>query len=129
MEWRTYVSTQKIPHWVEPLQLLLDFQAAFRRCRQLLKRMGEAAGVGIEPDSQTSLVDATEGLAGVISAGVPGAGGVDAVFAITLSESSRRNVETLWAGWSGSGGTRVCPLLLRADIGARAGVRVESLEY
>ena len=37
--------------------------------------MGDMAGVGIEPDSQTALVDATiDNIPGVLCAGVPGAG-------------------------------------------------------
>jgi phosphomevalonate kinase len=125
--------------------MLLDLKAVFAQCRKLLKRMGDCAGVGIEPDSQTALVDATEAVLGVVAAGVPGAGGVDAVFAITLSEVSRGQVELLWADWGAAASkgkgkeqqqqqqqlqqTRVCPLLLRADVGALAGVRTEKLAY
>ena len=140
-EWSAYASTKTIPHWVEPLLMLLDLKAVFAQCRKLLKRMGDCAGVGIEPDSQTALVDATEAVLGVVAAGVPGAGGVDAVFAITLSEVSRGQVELLWADWGAAASkgkgkeqqqlqqTRVCPLLLRADVGALAGVRTEKLAY
>ena len=62
---------------------LLQLRELFQTSRRLLKRMGELAGVGIEPDEQTLLCDATAELPGVLSAGVPGAGGVDAVYAIT----------------------------------------------
>ena len=51
---------------------------------QLCSDMGVAAGVPLEPTSQTALVDsilATDP-AQVVAAGVPGAGGFDAVFAI-----------------------------------------------
>lgn len=41
----------------------------------------------IEPESQTKLLDATMNLEGVLLAGVPGAGGFDAVFAVTLGDS------------------------------------------
>lgn len=37
----------------------------FNRARQLLKKMGDLAGVGIEPDEQTELIDATELLPGI----------------------------------------------------------------
>lgn len=40
------------------------------------------AGVSIEPDSQTRIADITATLPGVLAAGVPGAGGLDAIFAI-----------------------------------------------
>lgn len=137
-EWSSYASTKTIPHWVEPLTLLLSIKSAFSRARSLLKRMGQAAGVDIEPDCQTMLVDATEKLPGVLAAGVPGAGGVDAIFAITISEVSRSEVELMWASWAGEGladreepGGRsmVCPLMLRADVGLRAGVRAEEMVY
>lgn len=123
--WEEYVSKKTIPHWMEHLQALLELKGVLGQCRKLLKRMGDRAGVGIEPDSQTALANATEGIAGVVAAGVPGAGGVDAVFAITLSAASRDLVEQLWAGWS-EGGSQVCPLMLRADVGQLAGVRAES---
>ena len=48
----------------------------------MLKEMGNKAGVDIEPDQQTILADATSALPGVVSAGVPGAGGYDALYAI-----------------------------------------------
>ena len=140
-QWEDYVKTRKIAHWVEPLQLLLSVKKTFKQCRTLLKSMGDQAGVGIEPDSQTALVDATEKLPGVVGAGVPGAGGVDAVFAITLSELGRNQVENMWCSWGARDltnlvnsaaqeqRTTVCPLVLRADVGARAGVRPEALTY
>jgi phosphomevalonate kinase len=49
-----------------------------------LKKIGQEAGVEIEPDDQTELCDATQSLNGVICAGVPGAGGADALFALVL---------------------------------------------
>jgi phosphomevalonate kinase len=70
------------------IQLLLSLKAKFKKSRQLLKRMGECSGQGIEPDEQTSLADDTEALAGVLCAGVPGAGGVDAIFSITPPSSA-----------------------------------------
>ena len=44
--------------------------------------------IQIEPESQTRLLDATMNLEGVLLAGVPGAGGYDAVFAVTLGGSN-----------------------------------------
>ena len=38
----------------------------FNKARQLLKKMGDLAGVGIEPDEQTELIDATELLPGYL---------------------------------------------------------------
>jgi phosphomevalonate kinase len=43
------------------------------------------------------LLDATMEMKGVLFAGVPGAGGYDAVFAITLGEAARALVEEQWS--------------------------------
>lgn len=89
------------------------------------------AGVPIEPPVQTKLVDATSALPGVLCAGVPGAGGVDAVFAIVVHPDAEEGVRDLWASWSvggavaeGEGGEDVvCPLLLTASKGgAQSGI-------
>jgi phosphomevalonate kinase len=70
----------------------------FLAARALLKRMGEHSDVPIEPDLQTELLDATMRLPGVIAAGVPGAGGYDAVFAICFAGAAART-EKLWLSW------------------------------
>ncbi len=51
--------------------------------------MGEGAGVPIEPPEQTKLSDATLELEGVAMAGVPGAGGYDAVIIRNLRNSNK----------------------------------------
>jgi hypothetical protein len=45
-----------------------------RQAQDLLRGMGEGAGVPILPDSQAELAQATAALPGVLAAGVPGAG-------------------------------------------------------
>lgn len=86
----------------------------------------------IEPPVQTKLVDATSALPGVLCAGVPGAGGVDAVFAIVIHTDAEAGVRDLWASWlvgdtnseSEEGrdtGAVVCPLLLTASEGGIEG--------
>ena len=100
----------------------------FTKARSLLKRMGECAGVGIEPDEQTRLANATEAVPGVLCAGVPGAGGVDAIFCLVLTPAAREKVESLWSTWRDVNGapTVVCPLMLQADSGSvPLGTRVE----
>lgn len=62
----------------------------------------------IEPESQTQLLDSTMNMEGVLLAGVPGAGGFDAVFAITLGSSS----ENVIKAWTSS---NVLALLIRED--------------
>lgn len=98
------------------------------------------AGVSIEPPIQTRLVDATCSLPGLLCAGVPGAGGVDAVFAIVVHADAEEGVRQLWASWQiggegvqeaevvpandglGAGGAgHVCPLLLTASEGGLEG--------
>lgn len=70
----------------------------------------------IEPESQTRLLDVTMDTEGVLLAGVPGAGGFDAVFAITLGDSSTKLTKT----WSSH---NVLALLVREDP---RGVSLES---
>lgn len=59
-------------------------------CLRPCRSMGEAAGVPLEPPPQTALVDSLLSASDrVLAAGVPGAGGYDAVFAICRGSSSR----------------------------------------
>lgn len=134
---------------------LAALSRAFARARALLAAMGSAAGVPIEPPTQTALADATLRVPGVVAAGVPGAGGFDALFAVVLDPESvsvsvgcsgngggcssghagdstaatsavRCAVEGLWAAWPGGGLT---PLQLRAGAArgeAGAGVLREA---
>ena len=108
---------------VKIIDKLLGLKKHFSIARQALKQIGEEAGVEIEPDQQTSLVNATEDLPGVLAAGVPGAGGVDAVFAITTSDIGRKRIEALWSSYTDNDSV-VCPLLLRsADL--HSGIKLE----
>ena len=89
------------------LALLAD---AFALSRRLLREMGEAAGVPVEPPAQTSLADDTLREAGVVAAGVPGAGGFDALFAVIVDVGGVRGaVEARWLG-RGGGGLTPLPL-------------------
>jgi phosphomevalonate kinase len=90
--------------------------------------MGRSAGTDIEPDQQTLLANATADLPGVLCSGVPGAGGVDAIYALVLSSDARRVVERMWSTWGSDQGVgcRVCPLMLSVDQGTKAGVQLES---
>ncbi|XP_052113869.1 phosphomevalonate kinase ERG8-like [Arachis duranensis] len=72
----------------------------------------------IEPESQTKLLDATLNLEGVLLAGVPGAGGFDAVFAVTLGDSSS-NVTKIWSSLN------VLALLVKENP---CGVSLESVD-
>ncbi|XP_042488317.1 phosphomevalonate kinase, peroxisomal-like isoform X2 [Macadamia integrifolia] len=87
---------------------LLRARDAVLDIRLHMRQMGEAAGVPIEPKSQTQLLDTTMNMEGVLLAGVPGAGGFDAIFAVTLGDSSRF-VTKLWTSLG------VLSLLVRED--------------
>eukprot|EP01038_Epipyxis_sp_PR26KG_P014475 gene14475-19431_t len=98
------------------IKQLIHLRNHFKKARKLLKTIGIYAKVDIEPDSQTLLVDATEDVKGVLAAGVPGAGGNDAIFALILSDNARESVENAWQEWSLSNKKIVvCPLMLTAE--------------
>ncbi|KAK9275077.1 hypothetical protein L1049_022336 [Liquidambar formosana] len=106
-------SQKWMEHATEPSQqgvikALLGARDAMLGIRCHMRQMGEAAGIPIEPESQTRLLDATMDMEGVLLAGVPGAGGFDAVFAVTLGDSSS-NVIKAWSSHN------VLALLVRED--------------
>ncbi|ETV68572.1 phosphomevalonate kinase [Aphanomyces astaci] len=91
--------------------LLTSLRTTFQGIRALLRNMGELAQVGIEPTDQTALIDATMAVPGVLFAGVPGAGGNDAIFAIVLHVDVLDAVEAFWSTWTA---TSVSALLVDA---------------
>ncbi|KAL7479030.1 hypothetical protein ACHAW6_004776 [Cyclotella cf. meneghiniana] len=119
---------------------LLDLRMALLEARQNLKGMGNASGVPIEPDTQTELADATMKLPGVVAAGVPGAGGYDALFVIYVkgvetagggSDQVRDAIGNLWREFSSSDSkTVVCPLTARAGgHGPEDGLCIMELDW
>ncbi|CAL5432164.1 unnamed protein product [Camellia sinensis] len=103
-----WVERTSEPSEVEIVKALLGARDTMLQIRCHMRLMGEAAGIPIEPESQTELLDATMNMEGVLLAGVPGAGGFDAVFAVTLGNSSS-NVAKAW------GSLNVLALLVRED--------------
>ncbi|KAL8138791.1 hypothetical protein V2J09_004792 [Rumex salicifolius] len=95
---------------------LIGARKAMLEIRSLMRQMGDAAGIPIEPNSQTQLLDTTMAMEGVLLAGVPGAGGFDAVFAVTLGDSGDK-VTKEWSSHD------VLALLVREDP---EGVRLEN---
>ncbi|KAI8854932.1 hypothetical protein BC829DRAFT_378842 [Chytridium lagenaria] len=94
----------------------------FAQIRHLLRDMSTKANTPVEPIEQTTLLDACTAIPGVIMAGVPGAGGYDAIFVIYIDHnnvSPRSQIEQVWSGW-----TRmlVGPLLAGEDF---VGITVE----
>ncbi|CAI5711711.1 unnamed protein product [Hyaloperonospora brassicae] len=115
---------------------LTRVSVAYAGLRQLMREMGISAGVAIEPPEQTAILDATLAIPGVLLAGVPGAGGYDAICVLVLHESVLQAVEDLWVRWPKTHpDSIICPLLCDVDRGltsslrARSGLRVHAVEY
>jgi phosphomevalonate kinase len=104
-KWTEVASNQQQELIVRSLVVARD---AFLEIRLHMREMGMAAGVPIEPEPQTQLLDATMNMDGVLLAGVPGAGGFDAVFSVTLGDASNAVANA----WSSAG---ILPLLVRED--------------
>ncbi|XP_055820986.1 phosphomevalonate kinase, peroxisomal isoform X2 [Solanum dulcamara] len=96
------------PTQAEIVKELLGARDAMLRIRYQMRKMGEAAGIPIEPELQSQLLDATMNMEGVLLAGIPGAGGFDAVFAVSLGTSSK-NVTQAWSSLN------VLAMLVRED--------------
>lgn len=107
-----------------------SLRACFRSIRKNIRAMGEKSGVPIEPPAQTKLLDACEGIPGVVGGTVPGAGGYDAI--ALLIEDKQATVDGLlglFKGWEFKGevegGGKVSMLGVREEM---EGVRVEDFK-
>lgn len=114
---RRWMEQASEPSGQEVVKALLGAKDAMLGIRCHMREMGEGAGIPIEPESQTRLLDATMNMEGVLLAGVPGAGGFDAVFAVTLGSTSTSSVTKAWSSLN------VLALLVREDP---RGVSLES---
>ncbi|KXS20723.1 ribosomal protein S5 domain 2-like protein [Gonapodya prolifera JEL478] len=94
-DWLATAKTATVPN--ESLNAFASLCASHRQIRILLRRLSVLVGVPIEPPEQTRLLDAMSQVPGVVMCGVPGAGGYDAVFAVTLGR--REEVELVWINW------------------------------
>lgn len=104
----------------EMVSLVTDFN----HVRSLLQKMSELSQVPIEPKEQTKLLDKCIEVPGVAMAGVPGAGGYDAIFCIVLSNESKHGVRKVWESWKE---LSVGPLLSQADSNGVTSVTLESV--
>lgn len=91
-----------------------------QQIRNLMRRMGDLAGVEIEPEQQTHLLDQSIEQAGVVGGGVPGAGGYDAIWLLVCSppglpyeQQPLRRVESVWSNF---GESNVTPLLAQESV-------------
>ncbi|KAG2368319.1 hypothetical protein BDR07DRAFT_1457325 [Suillus spraguei] len=103
---------------------------AQERIRNLMRRMGDLAGVEIEPKQQTHLLDQSIEQAGVVGGGVPGAGGYDAIWLLICNppnlpdeQQPLRRVESVWSTFDES---NVTPLLAQESVAK--GARVVQLD-
>lgn len=98
------------------IRLALNVYTCFQAIRRSMKAMGNSAGISIEPDAQTALLDECLTVPGVLMAGVPGgilskmmnmtnpdslivcnvAGGYDAIFCILAGEGAREKLLAVW---------------------------------
>ncbi|QHO56980.1 putative phosphomevalonate kinase [Arachis hypogaea] len=118
VDFNSWIEQASEPNKEAVIKALLGAKEAMLGIRYHMCLMGEAAGVPIEPESQTKLLDAALNLEGVLLAGVLGAGGFDAVFAVTLGDSSS-NVTKTWSSLN------VLALLVKKDP---CGVSLESAD-
>lgn len=103
-----------------------ELPAALKASRELVKQMGVASGVPIEPDSQTLLIDALGAVEGVYGGVVPGAGGFDAVAVLVRDdEETTKRLENFLEGWSKGKDAKVKLLSVRGEL---EGVRPEKLD-
>lgn len=71
------------------------FRTAFDRARELTKELGMLSNVGIEPDECTALIGESKAN-GAFAAKLPGAGGKDAIAALTLSQGDLARLRKFW---------------------------------
>ncbi|OWT36152.1 phosphomevalonate kinase [Cryptococcus neoformans Bt1] len=104
------------------LHLLHRLALSLSSIRALLREMSDLSGVPIEPKEQTRLLDACGQVKGVVGGGVPGAGGYDALYLLTVDHPTPlAGVDKLWADWTEMD---VCPLSAKQSDG---GIRQEEV--
>ncbi|KAF4429975.1 Phosphomevalonate kinase [Fusarium acutatum] len=94
--------------------------------REMIRQMGSASDVPIEPESQTELLDALSTVEGVYGGVVPGAGGYDALALLMKDdEETKQRVEEFLDKWAKEKGTKVKLLGVKGEM---EGVRSETLD-
>lgn len=71
------------------------FREAFDKGRLLTKKLGELSNVGIEPDDCTQLIEESKNT-GAFVAKLPGAGGKDAIAALSLTQQDHERLREFW---------------------------------
>ncbi|KAJ4385777.1 phosphomevalonate kinase [Gnomoniopsis smithogilvyi] len=104
---------------------VVELPAALRTSRELVKKMGVASRVPIEPDSQTDLINALSEIEGVYGGVVPGAGGFDAVAVLVRDDDeTTKRLESFLEEWSREKEANVKLLRVRGEL---EGVRSEKV--
>ncbi|KAF5659241.1 phosphomevalonate kinase [Fusarium heterosporum] len=94
--------------------------------REMIRQMGSASEVPIEPESQTELLDALSTVEGVYGGVVPGAGGYDALALLMKDDDeTKQHVEAFLEKWAKEKGTKVKLLGVKGEM---EGVRSENLD-
>lgn len=116
--------------WESISKEFYDLHQTTQQIRNLMRSMGDLAGVEIEPEQQTHLLDQSVEQAGVVGGGVPGAGGYDAIWLLICSppglsdeQQPLRRVESVWSTF---GESNVTPLLAQESVAK--GARVVQLD-
>ncbi|CDZ97430.1 phosphomevalonate kinase [Phaffia rhodozyma] len=109
------------------IKIFQSIQAASQSIRRSMKLMGESAGVPIEPDEQTELLDKCQTLPGVLGCGVPGAGGYDALWVLILDTPSTSTAQVVEKTWTEHTGLSVCPLLAHED--PMGGLQIHDVDH
>lgn len=106
---RTNITSRPISESDTVQALFENLGATMQDIRKIQRKMTELTGLPIEPPVQTELLDACEKLPGVIGAGIPGAGGHDAIHVLVFSPQEKVNdqIYKLWGKWTKS---TICPL-------------------
>ncbi|KAI1765370.1 Phosphomevalonate kinase [Hypoxylon sp. FL1150] len=104
-----------------------EIAPAVAKVRELVRQMGGASGVPIEPESQSALLDALrDNVEGVYEGVVPGAGGFDALALLVRDdEATEARIKEFLEGWSREKGGSVRLLDVKGEM---EGVRREGLE-
>ncbi|KAL2120092.1 hypothetical protein VTJ04DRAFT_4118 [Mycothermus thermophilus] len=124
----TYTSIQnKVDQLAEVLsaQDIDGIKPVMRQVRALMRGMGKASGVPIEPESQEEMLDALEGIEGVLGSVVPGAGGYDAAAVVVRDDAeTEKRVDEFLKEWSEKKGIKV---RLMGVKGETEGARIEDV--
>lgn len=93
--------------------------------RNIMRGMGLASGVPIEPESQEAMLDALEGVEGVLGSVVPGAGGYDAAAVVMRDDvETEKRVRAFLREWSAKNEIQVRLMKVKGET---EGVRKEDV--